>query len=677
MQGNPNIMSWFTNRKTTHTSISDKKEDGIKVLQLRASELSLESLENLSFGTNKTQFILAFISPNLDFEKVIKTIQNATPFCSKVVAMMTAGELNSQKENFYQTTEGAWDSVVLQSYSAQIFSDVEIKTIPLHSEDLKEGKVNKSKVERVKAIQDEIEKVSLDMPVSYHDTVAITFIDGLSASENFFMQALYDSQRFPCHFIGGSAGGKLDFKQASVFNGEKIAHNACVVIFTKLAKDVRYGILKTHNFHKTNKSFYIAESDPQKRTVTSVISKETNKVVNVVDHLCEHFRCAPNTLEKHLNNHSFAIEINKELFIRSISAIDVENKVLHFFCDLDFGDELILAEAKDFASSTQKALDDFLRNKPTPIAMLANDCILRRLNNADKLNDLTAFKSIKAAGFSTFGELLGVHMNQTLTALFFFHVTDDMKFSDPLVDNFPIHYSNYKQFFVLSRLNSLMQINRLQSHLVECLSEYRPLLENVLSSFNTITGYAEQTESVVKTVNATFHELKGDISNQEDKLHNLTEGVSELKESSNQVLAILKVMSGIAEQTNLLALNAAIEAARAGEAGRGFAVVADEVRQLSQSTQKSLDQTGETITAVTDSTNIISETVDIVSEFMSKMSASTQNLTNQIETLSDSSAETSKDVELSIQAITDMTNRVAEIDEEVQIIARLKMANNL
>ena len=669
------MMSWFKKSKTVEQK--QRSETGIKNIQLRASEISSASLSKLAFEQEGTQLILAFISSNLDFEKVVKSIQNATPFCSKVVAMMTAGELNSQSNNFYQTTDGAWDTVVLQSYSASIFSDLEIKTIPLHSSDLKEGKLTKTKVNRIKAIQNEIEKVSLNMAVNYQDTVAMTFFDGLSSSENFFMQALYDSQRFPCHFIGGSAGGKLDFKQASVFDGNKLADNACVVIFAKLAKNIRYGILKTHNFHKTNKSFYIAESDPQKRTVTSVISKETGKVVNVLDHLCEHFRCGIDDLEKRLTSHSFGVEIHNELFIRSISNIDTENKILHFFCDLDFGDELILVEAKNFAHSTQQALDAFLRNKPEPIAMLANDCILRRLNNPNELHEVKAFNNINAVGFSTFGELLGVHMNQTLTALFFFHVPDGTRFSDSLVDNFPIHYSNYKQFFVLSKLNSLMQINRLQTNLIEYLSEYRPLLESVLSSFNRITDYTQRTEVIISDVSGAFFDLKGDITIQEDKTGILRDDVFKLKESSEQVLAILKVISSISDQTNLLALNAAIEAARAGEAGRGFAVVADEVRQLSQNTQKSLDQTSDTISSVTSSTVTIEKTVDVIKDFMTRMAESTEKLTEQIETLGEASASTSKDVKVNIQAINDMSHRVLEIDQEVEMIERLKKSNDL
>jgi methyl-accepting chemotaxis protein len=222
-----------------------------------------------------------------------------------------------------------------------------------------------------------------------------------------------------------------------------------------------------------------------------------------------------------------------------------------------------------------------------------------------------------------------------------------------------------------------MQINRLQADLINYLSEYRPLLEQVVISFNQITTYSQQTEAIISDVSGTFYDLKNDINAQEDGRKALSGNVAQLKNNSEQVLAILKVISGIADQTNLLALNAAIEAARAGEAGRGFAVVADEVRQLSKNTQDSLNKTGETISSVTKSTGSISQSIESIEQFMSRLTNNTAELTAQIQSLGDASNMASRDVSENIRAIQDMTARMSEIDKEVKVIESLKQANNL
>ncbi len=139
-----------------------------------------------------------------------------------------------------------------------------------------------------------------------------------------------------------------------------------------------------------------------------------------------------------------------------------------------------------------------------------------------------------------------------------------------------------------------------------------------------------------------------EVSNLMAEINTAAEQVDSLSEQSKKINSVLSVIGGIAEQTNLLALNAAIEAARAGEQGRGFAVVADEVRSLASRTQVSTLEISE----------MLSELHNLVTAAVNAMQASQQSCNRSVES-SRAISESLGAVTTSVTTINDMSTQIA------------------
>ncbi|MDD5372752.1 MAG: methyl-accepting chemotaxis protein [Sulfurimonas sp.] len=176
--------------------------------------------------------------------------------------------------------------------------------------------------------------------------------------------------------------------------------------------------------------------------------------------------------------------------------------------------------------------------------------------------------------------------------------------------------------------------------------------EDLENTFDVLDGFIEKLDSVVKAIE------DGSEHQQE-----LVQKVSSLTEQAKNIKDVLAIISDIADQTNLLALNAAIEAARAGEHGRGFAVVADEVRKLAERTQKSLSE-------ISANVNLITQNVIEISEETQKTSRDMGDIAHSAQELISSSYETKQNLSITTEKSSDVMHQSTYIATKTKELIR-------
>jgi methyl-accepting chemotaxis protein len=153
---------------------------------------------------------------------------------------------------------------------------------------------------------------------------------------------------------------------------------------------------------------------------------------------------------------------------------------------------------------------------------------------------------------------------------------------------------------------------------------------------------------------------------------NTTKTVGKLGDSSQEIATVIKLINGIAEQTNLLALNATIEAARAGEAGKGFAVVASEVKELAQETARATEDISQRVEAIqadtagaVDAISQISSVIGEINDFQATIAAAVEEQTATTNEMNRNVAEAADGTQGIAAAISGLAAGTQETNQQV------------
>ena len=170
-------------------------------------------------------------------------------------------------------------------------------------------------------------------------------------------------------------------------------------------------------------------------------------------------------------------------------------------------------------------------------------------------------------------------------------------------------------------------------------------VQELASRVSVISEQVKNTAQRSLDIRGQTHQTGKEVLLCNQKMQSLMEAMQKIRESSEEIKKILKTIDDIAFQTNILSLNAAVEAARAGSAGKGFAVVADEVRNLASKSAEAAKNTSELIGNSTDAVHIGTEIAQNTAEVLTEVVNSIQTMTEAIDNIAAVSNEQSEQIE--------------------------------
>lgn len=208
-------------------------------------------------------------------------------------------------------------------------------------------------------------------------------------------------------------------------------------------------------------------------------------------------------------------------------------------------------------------------------------------------------------------------------------------------------------------------------------TEQAAAIEELCTTIDVISGHVSESAANAQQASTTARAVGSDIEQSNRSMQQMVDAMNEISRSSNEISKIIRTIESIASQTNLLSLNAAIEAARAGDAGKGFAVVAEEVRNLAAESAEAsknstaliesslnavekgmaiVEQTASSLGTVVEKAKMVMDTVDQISAEAGLQAKSIDTLSSGISQISASMEENTAAIEESAAASDDLSS---------------------